>query len=81
MTWDQGGDIVDSQGKIDFDTPAFGKAVDLYTGLYADKSVPTNSDFDQTQGFITGSTPMLVSGPYLRPPSRSRRRSWPGSGT
>lgn len=65
MTWDQGGDIVDSQGKIDFDTPAFGKAVDLYTGLYADKSVPTNSDFDQTQGFITGSTPMLVSGPYL----------------
>jgi multiple sugar transport system substrate-binding protein len=65
MTWDYGGDIVDSSGKINFDTPAFHSAVDLYTGLYADKSVPTNSDFDQTQGFVSGTVPMLVSGPYL----------------
>ena len=65
MTWDQGGDIVDSSGKINFDTPEFHKAVDLYTGLYADKSVPTNGDFDQTQGFVSGIAPMLVSGPYL----------------
>lgn len=65
MTWDQGGDIVDAEGAIDFDTPGFDSAVDLYTGLYADGSVPTNSDFDQTQGFISGITPMLVSGPYL----------------
>jgi multiple sugar transport system substrate-binding protein len=65
MTWDQGGDIVDADGNIDFDTPEFGKAVDLYTGLYADGSVPTNSDFDQTQGFTSGATPMLISGPYL----------------
>ncbi|MCW5950855.1 MAG: extracellular solute-binding protein [Propionibacteriaceae bacterium] len=65
MTWGQGGDVVDADGKIDFDTPEFAKAVDLYTGLYADGSVPTNSDFDQTQGFISGATPMLVSGPYL----------------
>jgi multiple sugar transport system substrate-binding protein len=27
--------------------------------------VPTNGDFDQTQGFISGIAPMLVSGPYL----------------
>jgi len=33
--------------------------------MYADKSVPTNSDFDQTQGFISGTIAMLVSGPYL----------------
>ncbi|TDQ02359.1 MULTISPECIES: extracellular solute-binding protein [unclassified Leifsonia] len=65
MTWDQGGEIVNSKGTVDFDSPEFEKAVDLYTGLYADKSVPTNSDFDQTQGFVTGTTPMLVSGPYL----------------
>jgi multiple sugar transport system substrate-binding protein len=65
MTWDQGGDIVDADGNIDFDTPEFGKVVDLYTGLYADGSVPTNSDFDQTQGFTSGATPMLISGPYL----------------
>ncbi len=64
MTWDQGGDIV-ADGAIDFDTPEFAQAVDLYTGLYADGSVPTNSDFDQTQGFVSGITPMLVSGPYL----------------
>ncbi|GAA1996972.1 extracellular solute-binding protein [Microbacterium pumilum] len=65
MTWDQGGDIVDAEGNIDFDTAEFESAVDLYTGLYADGSVPVNSDFDQTQGFISGVTPMLVSGPYL----------------
>ena len=65
MTWAQGGDVVDADGKINFDTPEFAKAVDLYTGLYTDGSVPTNSDFDQTQGFISGATPMLVSGPYL----------------
>jgi multiple sugar transport system substrate-binding protein len=65
MTWDFGGDVVNSKGDLDFNTAAFHKAVDLYTGLYADKSVPTNSDFDQTQGFISGVAPMLVSGPYL----------------
>ena len=65
MTWDFGGDIVGADGNVNFDTPAFRQAVDLYTGLYADKSVPTNSDFDQTQGFVSGVTPMLVSGPYL----------------
>jgi len=65
MTWDFGGDIIDASGNVDFDTPAFAKAVDLYTGLHADGSVPGNSDFDQTQGFISGIAPMLVSGPYL----------------
>ena len=45
--------------------PAFASAVDLYTGLHADGSVPKNGDFDQTQGFISGIAPMLVSGPYL----------------
>jgi len=65
MTWDQGGDIINDSGNVDFDTPEFSAAVDLYTGLYADGSVPTNSDFDQAQGFISGVTPMLISGPYL----------------
>src|SRR5690606_18500247 len=65
MTWDQGGEIVNGDGMIDFDTPEFAQAVDLYTGLYADGSVPTNSDFDQTQGFVSGIAPVLVSGPYL----------------
>lgn len=65
MTWTQGGQIVDADNKINFDTPAFQKAVDTYTGLYADQSVPTDSDFDQVQGFVSGATPMVVSGPYL----------------
>ena len=65
MTWDFGGDIIDGEGAVNFDTPEFAEAVDLYTGLYADGSVPTNGDFDQTQGFISGVTPMLISGPYL----------------
>ncbi|MCG2800403.1 MAG: extracellular solute-binding protein [Cellulomonas sp.] len=65
MTWAYGGDVVDSSGTVDFGTDAFSDAVDLYTGLYADGSVPTASDFDQTQGFVSGTTPMVVSGPYL----------------
>ncbi|GAA3738085.1 sugar ABC transporter substrate-binding protein [Leifsonia bigeumensis] len=65
MTWDFGGNIIDADGNVNFDTPEFAEAVDLYTGLYADGSVPTNSDFDQAQGFISGIAPMLVSGPYL----------------
>jgi multiple sugar transport system substrate-binding protein len=65
MTWSNGGDIIDADGNVDFDTPEFNEAVDLYTGLYADGSVPTNGDFDQTQGFISGVAPMLISGPYL----------------
>lgn len=65
LTWGQGGDVIDKKGNVDLDTSAFKKAVDLYTGLYADKSVPTNADFDQTQGFVSGVAPMLVSGPYL----------------
>ncbi|NEN05863.1 extracellular solute-binding protein [Diaminobutyricibacter tongyongensis] len=65
MTWDFGGSIVDKKGNIDFNTDAFHKAVDLYTGLYSDKSVPVNGDFDQVHGFVSGAAPMLVSGPYL----------------
>lgn len=65
MTWSFGGEVIDADGNVDFDSPEFAKAVDIYTGLYADKSVPTNGDFDQTQGFISGVAPMLVSGPYL----------------
>lgn len=65
MTWSNGGDVVDADGTLEFDTPEFEAAVDTYLGLYADGSVPTNGDFDQTQGFISGIAPMLMSGPYL----------------
>jgi multiple sugar transport system substrate-binding protein len=65
ITWSMGGDVIDADGNVDFDTPEFQSAVDVYTGLYADGSVPVNSDFDQTAGFVSGIAPMLVSGPYL----------------
>ena len=65
MTWSYGGDVVDADGNINFDTPEFNAAVETYLGLYADGSVPMNSDFDQTQGFVSGVAPMLISGPYL----------------
>jgi multiple sugar transport system substrate-binding protein len=65
MTWSFGGQVVDGDGNIDFDTAEFNDALDIYLGLYADGSVPVNGDFDQTQGFISGITPMLMSGPYL----------------
>ncbi|MDR2929376.1 MAG: extracellular solute-binding protein [Propionibacteriaceae bacterium] len=65
MTWSHGGDIVGPKGTIDFDSAGFNKMVDVYTGLYADGSVPLNADFDQAQGFVSGMAPMLISGPYL----------------
>lgn len=65
FAWSMGGDITDPSGRVSFNTPAFHKAVDYYASYYQEKLVPTASDFDQTQGFISGSTPMVVSGPYL----------------
>lgn len=65
FTWSMGGDITDPTGKVDFGTPAFHAAVDYYASFYREKLVPTESDFDQTQGFVSGSTPLMVSGPYL----------------
>ncbi len=65
MTWSHGGDIIDGDGNVDFSGDGFSAAVDLYTGLHADGSVPQNGDFDQVQGFVSGIAPMLVSGPYL----------------
>ena len=64
-TWQAGGDVVDESGSIDLQTPEFETAVDHYLSFYDAGVVPTNSDFDQALGFITGATPMLVSGPYL----------------
>lgn len=65
FTWQAGGDIVGPDGQITFDTPEFREAVDFYTSFYEDGLVPTASDFDQTAGFISGTAPMLISGPYL----------------
>jgi multiple sugar transport system substrate-binding protein len=65
FTWQAGGDVVDASGKVTLDTPQFQRAVDHYLDFYRKQLVPTASDFDQTQGFISGATPMLVSGPYL----------------
>jgi multiple sugar transport system substrate-binding protein len=64
-TWQAGGDVVNDAGEIDLQTPEFERAVDHYLAFYDAGVVPTNSDFDQALGFITGTTPMLVSGPYL----------------
>lgn len=64
-TWQTGADVVMDDGTIDIDTEGFRAAVDHYLGFYEDGSVPTAGDFDQAAGFISGSAPMLVSGPYL----------------
>ncbi|HSN10697.1 MAG TPA: extracellular solute-binding protein [Propionibacteriaceae bacterium] len=63
-TWQTGAEIM-ADGKVDVTSAGFTEAVDHYLGLYADGSVPTAADFDQTAGFINGSAAMLVSGPYL----------------
>src|SRR5260370_31967514 len=64
FTWEAGGNLMQN-GKVTFDTPQFKAAADFYISFYKDHLVPTASDFDQTQGFISGSAPMLISGPYL----------------
>jgi multiple sugar transport system substrate-binding protein len=65
FTWEAGGSITDASGKVTFDTPEFRTAADFYINFYKDKLVPTASDFDQAQGFISGAAPMVISGPYL----------------
>ncbi len=64
FTWEAGGDVMQN-GKVTFDTPQFKTAADFYINFYKEKLVPTASDFDQTQGFVSGAAPMLISGPYL----------------
>lgn len=65
-TWDAGGTVLDKKGDVTFDTRQFRQAANFYWGFYRAHLVPTASDFDQTQGFISGAAPMLVSGPYLQ---------------
>lgn len=65
-TWDTGGSVVTKNGKVTFNTGAFQKAVSFYESFYQAHLVPTASDFDQTQGFISGEAPMLISGPYFQ---------------
>lgn len=65
LTWQAGGSVTDGSGKVTFDTQQFRSAADFYLSFYKDKLVPTASDFDQTQGFVSGAAPMLISGPYL----------------
>ena len=65
FTWQAGGSVMNPAGKVNFDTPAFRQAVDFYASFYRNKLVPTAADFDQTAGFISGSAPMVISGPYL----------------
>lgn len=64
LTWQAGGNVT-ANGKVTFDTAAFRTAANFYLSMYKAKVVPTASDFDQTQGFVSGVAPMLISGPYL----------------
>ncbi|KRD41553.1 ABC transporter substrate-binding protein [Cellulomonas sp. Root930] len=64
-TWQAGGDVVDADGAVDFRSPEFAAAADHWLGFFEDGSAPTATDWDQTQGFVSGATPMVVSGPYL----------------
>lgn len=65
LTWQAGGRVTDAKGNVTFDNRAFRTAAEYYLSLYKDKLVPTASDFDQAQGFVSGAAPMLISGPYL----------------
>jgi multiple sugar transport system substrate-binding protein len=64
LTWQAGGNVT-ANGKVSFNSEAFRTAANFYVSLYKAKVVPTASDFDQTQGFVSGVAPMLISGPYL----------------
>jgi multiple sugar transport system substrate-binding protein len=65
LTWQAGGTVQDRRGLVTFNTKAFRRAADFYISFYKSKVVPTASDFDQTQGFVSGAAPMVISGPYL----------------
>jgi len=65
LTWQAGGSVQDKNGLVTFNTKAFRRAADFYISFYKSKLVPTASDFDQTQGFVSGASPMVISGPYL----------------
>ena len=76
ITWSFGGDVVADDGTIDFDTPEFAEAVDVYLGLYADGSVPTNGDFDQQQGFLHDQVAVRQQDPELRAAAHLRQAAF-----
>src|SRR5260370_10006804 len=63
-TWGAGGNVM-KNGKVTLPTTKFKAAAHFSISFYKATLVPTASDFDQAQGFISGTAPMVISGPYL----------------
>ncbi|WP_438354230.1 extracellular solute-binding protein [Microbacterium sp. CJ88] len=68
MPWSNGGEITDGS-KWTLDTPQMVEAYDYYQSFYTDGLADPNADIAsgaQEAGFVDGSTPMLIDGPFMR---------------
>jgi len=67
FVWQNGGELVDAQGKPTLSSPQVVQALSEYAWYFqhnlAPKSVP--ADFDITKAFAAGTQPMFFSGPWI----------------
>jgi multiple sugar transport system substrate-binding protein len=63
--WSAGGDVLSDDGTFTLDSPEAVEAVDYFASFFTDGvTEPMAEGFDITQGFIQGTYPMFLSGPW-----------------
>ncbi|WP_158526143.1 sugar ABC transporter substrate-binding protein [Petrotoga sp. 9PW.55.5.1] len=65
FVWQNGGDIIDSNGKVIVDQPEFVEAFAYYTRFFTEKLAPIGGGGNLFQDFASGDTPMFFSGPWM----------------
>jgi multiple sugar transport system substrate-binding protein len=65
FVWQNGGDIIDSNGKVIVDQPEFVEAFEYYTRFFTEKLAPIGGGGNLFQDFASGNTPMFFSGPWM----------------
>ena len=64
--WSDGGQVIDSSGKFQLNSPQAVEALTFYESFFKNGLAPTNvpTGFDVTPAFVSGTHPMFFSGPY-----------------
>jgi multiple sugar transport system substrate-binding protein len=63
--WSAGGDVLADDGTFTLDSPEAVEAIEYYASFFTDGiTEPMAEGFDITQGFVQGTYPMFLSGPW-----------------
>ena len=65
FVWQNGGDILDSQGNVTVDQHEFVEALEYYTRFFTEGLTPISGSGNIFQDFASGDTPIYFSGPWM----------------